>query len=165
MKKTIMIIAAVMVQAAAMATGQTHDCDMQEKAKAGQEERLEEHTKFVVGMLNLDDAAAAKFTPVYKEYIKEKRALRTAGMVKRSGHKDKITEAEAAKIVKERLQLSRKLLDVREKYYAKFSKIITAVQVKKIYDMEQGLDQKMRKANDKRKAAAPHVHNAPQKKK
>lgn len=155
MKKAIMIIAAMMIQTAAMADGRTHGCDMPEKKEASRETRFEEHTRFVVRMLALDEATAAKFSPVYKDYLKEKRALRCAGMAQKKDKKRTITEAEAAKIIKKRLQLSRKLLDVREKYYNKFGKIITSIQVKKIYDMEQGFDMKMRKVHHKRKAAQP----------
>lgn len=159
MKKTILMIAAIMIQMAAMAEGRMHDCNTPEKKKMTPEERLDEHIKFVVKMLELDDATAAKFTPVYKEYMKEKRNLRIAGITKRKEQKDKITEAEAAKIVRERLQLSRKLLDVREKYYTKFGKIITAIQVKKIYDMEQNLDMKMRKKHDNRQSGGDRAPN------
>lgn len=159
MKKAILMIAAIMIQMAAMAEGHSHGCNMPEKKKMTVEERLEEHTKFVIKMLELNDATAAKFKPVYKEYLKEKRALRSAGISKRKEQKDQLTEAEAAKIVKERLQLSRKLLDVREKYYNKFGKIITAVQVKKIYDMEQNLDTKMRKKHENRKADTKAPNN------
>ena len=55
-----------------------------------------------------------------------------------------VTDAEAQKIVKERLSASRKIIDIREKYYNKMAKVITPTQLLKIYDMEQNFDNKMR---------------------
>lgn len=148
MKKTILIIAAAIIQIAAFAaTPQQHQFphpDMQKGKKMSVEERHEHQTKFVVNMLKLNDATAAKFTPVYKEYLKAKDDLRRAGMKNRRPQKGNITDADAEKIVKERLNASRQILDIREKYYNKMAKIITPTQLLKIYDMEQNFDNKMR---------------------
>ena len=156
MKKSIIFIAALMIQLTAMAGSRfNHDTDQADKKKMTPEQRQEQRIQFVVKMLELDDATAAKFTPVYKEYLKEKAALYKNGM-QRQAPKGNLSEEDADKYVKERLALSRKLLDVREKYYTKFGKIIPATKVKKIYDMEQQADTKMRGAYNNRKAAESH---------
>ena len=152
MKKSIIFIAALMIQLTAMAGNRFNDDNNQaDKKKMTPEQRLEQRIKFVTKMLELDDATAAKFTPVYKEYLNEKATLYKNGM-KKQAPKGNLNEEEAEKFVKERLALSRKLLDVREKYYAKFGKIIPATKVKKIYDMEQQADSKMRGAYNDRRA-------------
>lgn len=155
MRKTIMIIAAAMIQIAAIAaTPQQKQCptpqqkcEIEKKAhqkKVSIEERHAHMTKFVVDMLKLDDATAAKFTPIYKEYLKAKSDMRRNGMKNRRPQKGNITDAEAQKIVKERLDASKKIIDIREKYYNKMAKVITPTQLLKIYDMEQNFDNKMR---------------------
>lgn len=155
MKKIIMIIAAAIIQIAAIAaTPQQHQCPKPEMQKDAEQqaqqrmkkaaERQEQQIKFVVDMLKLDDATAAKFTPIYREYINAKSTLRRNGMKNRRPQKGNITDTEAAKIVKERLDASKKILNIREKYYNKMSKIITPTQLLKIYDMEQNFDNKMR---------------------
>lgn len=160
MKKIIIIIAATMIQIAAFAaTPQQAQCptpDQQQGKKMNIEERHAHQTKFVVDMLKLDDATAAKFTPVYREYLKAKSDLRRAGMKNRRPPKGTITDAEAEKIVKERLDASRKILDIREKYYNKMSKVITHTQLLKIYDMEQNFDNKMRSMWGNRKQDKKH---------
>lgn len=152
MKKSIIFIAALMIQLTAMAGTRFHHHNQADNKKMTPEQRMEQRIQFVTKMLELDDATAAKFTPVYKEYLKEKATLYKNGMQKQSP-KGNLSEEEAGKYVKERLALSRKLLDVREKYYTKFGKIIPATKVKKIYDMEQQADAKMRGAYNNRKAA------------
>lgn len=149
MKKSIVFIAALMIQLTAMAG--THFNKQADNKKMTPEQRQEQRINFVVKMLELDEATAAKFTPIYKEYIKEKGGIYKSSMQK-PNHKGNVTEEEAEKYVKERLAVSRKLLDVREKYYTKFGKIIPATKVKKIYDMEQQTDAKMRGAYNNRRA-------------
>lgn len=172
MKKIIMIIAATIIQIAAFAaTPQQCQCPSPELQKEAEKqaqqrmkkaaERQEHQIKFVVNMLKLDDATAAKFTPIYREYINAKSTLRRNGMKNRRPQKGKITDAEAAKIVKERLNASRKILDIREKYYNKMAKVITPTQLLKIYDMEQNFDNKMRsmwgnRTQGKRQGAGAH---------
>lgn len=152
-----MIFAAAMIQAAAIAAAPHHNqsisdqckCEAQKQAhqkKMSIEERHANMTKFVVDMLKLDEKTAAKFTPIYKDYLKEKSDLRHEGMKNRRPQKGNVTDAEAQKIVKERLSASKKLLGVREKYYNKMAKVITPTQLLKIYDMEQNFDNKMRNA-------------------
>lgn len=157
MKKAIILMAAIMINIATLSADNTtwsnspnHQAPQQYK-KMTNEERMDMHTLFVVKMLKLDDATATKFMPLFKEYMKENKNIRISGSTWKLENKENLTEEEAEKIIKERLEISRKLLNVREKYYAKFSKIITAIQIKKIYDMEQLMDAKMRNmANIKR---------------
>lgn len=165
MKKIIIIIAATMIQIAAFAaTPQQAQCptpDQQQGKKMNIEERHAHQTKFVVDMLKLDDATAAKFTPIYREYINAKSTLRRNGMKNRRPQKGNITDSEAEKIVKERLNASKKILDIREKYYNKMAKVITPTQLLKIYDMEQNFDNKMRsmwgnRTQGKRQGAGAH---------
>lgn len=171
----ILLIAAIVFQMTAMAAGQENGPQQNKKKEATEElqkrrehkkvsqaERREHHIKFVVKMLELDDATAAKFTPVYRKYLEEKAALHRTGMANKKNEKGEMTEAKAAQIVKDRLTISRKLLDTREKYYKKFGNIITAMQVKKIYDMEQDFDMKMRSMYGKRKnAPGANRHQGP----
>ena len=47
------------------------------------------------------------------------------------------TDAEVDKMMRERFAVSRKMLDVREKYYDEFRKFLTPKQVQKIFDKGQ----------------------------
>ena len=61
------------------------------------------------------------------------------------------TDAEIEKQIKDQFAQSRKILDVREKYYNEFRKILSPKQIMKIYQTEKSNANKFRKEFDKRK--------------
>ena len=51
-----------------------------------------------------------------------------------------MTDAEAEKEIKARMERSQKILDLREKYYKEYSKFLTPKQIQRVYDLEtQGM--------------------------
>ena len=103
----------------------------------------------IIGDLGLDDKTAAKFKDVYAKYMKEMNDLRKEGMdFRMRGRiqkgdtlaKMKIqmpTDDEVDKMMRDRFKQSRKMLDIREKYYDEFRKFLSPKQVQKIYDQGQ----------------------------
>ena len=65
--------------------------------------------------------------------------------------------------IKGRFAQSRKILDVREKYYDEFRKILSPKQIMKIYRTEQNNANKLKKEFDRRKkqAVAQGKHKYP----
>ena len=53
--------------------------------KRNPEQRIEKHVKRMQNSLMLDDAAAAKFAPIYKEYLLEKVNCHHEGCPRKSG--------------------------------------------------------------------------------
>ncbi|MGL4519236.1 MAG: DUF4890 domain-containing protein [Phocaeicola sp.] len=109
------------------------------------EEREAKMTERMVQQLLLSDAEAAKFAPLYKKYMAEKRALRPERAEKRerggkrgesttkvTSIKVTPTDAEIKKAAKERFVQQRKMVDLQENYYNQFSKFLTAQQVEKV---------------------------------
>lgn len=66
-----------------------------------------------------------------------------------------MTDAEIAKMLKGQFAQSRKMLDIREKYYNEFSKILSQKQIMKIYQQEKSNMNKFRKEFDRRKGQRP----------
>ena len=98
----------------------------------------------IVQELGLDDATAAKFTDVYKKYKKEMESVRKPNFGKRpdvktgdKGQRPVPTDAEVEKRIKENFAQSRKMIDIREKYYDEFRKFLAPKQVQKIYEQGQ----------------------------
>ncbi|MDR0891272.1 MAG: hypothetical protein LBN24_01485 [Mediterranea sp.] len=134
-----------------------------------QEQIAQMQTNQMVRTLMLDDATTAKFTPLYQAYLKELRDARMAGrkqwMEQRKAGKDQgtdatarkqqpkagMTDAQIAAMIKNRFAQSRKLLDIREKYYADFSKMLSQKQILKMYELEKNNVGKMRREFDRRK--------------
>lgn len=107
----------------------------------------------------LDDATTAKFIPVYQNYLKELREcrmmnrakLRAEGTGVKPDPKPLLTDAEVEQQIKGRFAQSRRILDVREKYYNEFRKILSPKQIMKIYQTEQNNADKLKKEFDRRK--------------
>ena len=60
------------------------------------------------------------------------------------------TDAEVEQAIKARFAQSRKILDVREKYYNEFRKFLSPKQIQKMYNMEKHNGDKFRKEMRKR---------------
>ena len=95
----------------------------------------------IIGDLGLDDKTAAKFKDVYAKYMKELNDLRKEYMPKKPDVKPgegkanpMPTDAEVDKMMRDRFKQSRKMLDIREKYYDEFRKFLSPKQVQKVYD-------------------------------
>ena len=123
------------------------------------EQFMERQTHQMVKTLMLDDAATAKFVPVYQNYLKELRECRMMNRAKQRAEgtgvkpepKPLLTDAEVEQQIKGRFAQSRRILDVREKYYNEFRKILSPKQIMKIYQTEQNNADKLKKEFDRRK--------------
>ena len=127
------------------------------------EQVMEYQTNQMVKMLMLDDAVTVKFVPVYQNYLKElrecrlmnrKQSLSRKGTGVKPEPKPLLTDAEVEQQIKGRFAQSRKILDIREKYYDEFRKILSPKQIMKIYQTEQNNAHKLKKEFDRRKKQA-----------
>ncbi len=119
-----------------------------EGMQMNREKMKEMQVNQVVNALMLGDAMAAKFKPVYENYLKELGEARTFGMKK---VKDQpLTDAQIEEGIKNRFAQSRKMLDVREKYYNEFKKYLTPKQILKVYQLEKNNGQRIQKEFRKR---------------
>ena len=117
-----------------------------QKQRPTPEQMMQRQANQMVKTLMLDDATAAKFTPVYEGYLKALRECRMMNRHERNrGNnaeakqtaKPVPTDAEIEKQIKDQFAQSRKILDVREKYYNEFRKILSPKQIMKIYQTEK----------------------------
>lgn len=127
----------------------------------------------IVNDLGLDDKTAAKFTDVYKKYMKELDDVRkefplygVKGM-KTKAQASIPTDEEVNKMMRDRFKQSRKMLEVREKYYDEFRKFLSPKQVQKVYDhgqMNRNLFHKEmnRRAGMKHERGGGHPHQGRQ---
>lgn len=148
----------------------------EKKQRPTPEQMMQMQTNQMVKALMLDDATAAKFTPIYEKYLKELRECRmmnykprvkkdasqgTEANAAKETPKPVMTDAEIAKMLKDQFAQSRKMLDIREKYYNEFSKILSQKQIMKIYQQEKSNMNKFRKEFDRRKGQKPGQGHKP----
>ena len=74
--KFIYVIMAVLLMGSQMTLSAQNTDNKQKKQRPTPEQMVQMQTKQIVKTLMLDDATAAKFTPVYEKYLKELRECR-----------------------------------------------------------------------------------------
>lgn len=112
----------------------------QAEKETGRKDFQEAVCRQMVEALALDDETAAKFIPVYKAYLEELRACRGPKMRpegRKPGEKKELTDEEVEKRILNSFAQMRKILDVKEKYYQEFRKILSPKQIQKIYNRER----------------------------
>ena len=135
-------------------SAQHHENDKRQPRKRMTIEQMTDmQANKIIGDLGLDDKTAAKFKDVYAKYMKEMNDLRKEGMdfrmrgrIQKGDTLAKMkmqmpTDSEVDKMMRDRFKQSRKMLDIREKYYDEFRKFLSPKQVEKVYNqgmMNQG---------------------------
>ena len=106
------------------------------KQRMSREQMAEMQAKHIARQLALDDATSQKFIETFGAYQKEVWALRPQG---KGMHKKKseMTDAEVEKAIKDQFDHSQKLLTLRQDYYNKYSKFLTAKQIQRVYELEK----------------------------
>lgn len=171
MKKLMYVMLAILLVGSQMTLSAQNKENKGKKQRPTQEQMMKMQANQMVKALMLDDATAAKFVPVYENYLKELRECRTKNRTPRPSLmegalggrvyaqpdvKSVPTDAEVEKSIKDRFAQSRKMLDIREKYYNEFRKILSPKQIMKIYQMEKRNADKFKKEFNRRKQAKPH---------
>lgn len=157
--KFMYVLMAVLLVGSHTLSAQNKD-NKSNKQRPTPEQMMQRQANRMVKTLILDDATTAKFTPVYVNYLKELRECRM--MNRREGvrgnnteaeqtSKPVLTDADVEKQIKDQFTQSRKILDIREKYYNEFRKILFPKQIMKIYQTEKSNAYKFRKEFDWRK--------------
>ena len=169
--KYFFVLIAAFVMGTQVMNAQRHEYGKKMNHKRGEismETVAEMQANKIIGELGLDDKTAAKFTDVYKKYMKEMNDLRMEYMPKVKAGEVSMssmpTDAEVDKMMRNRFKQSRETLDIREKYYDEFRKFLSPKQVQKIYDQGQMNQGKFFKEMNRRAGMKPQgSHPMPQK--
>lgn len=107
-------------------------------------------------ILCLDDAIAARFSPLYEKYRKEMNDARQKyKKIKPQKNKDgkpqRLTEEQVKKNIETSFALSQSILDIRKKYYKEFLKILPPRQIERLYELEKKDGEQLRKMVQKNK--------------
>ena len=126
---TLMAIAIAMLSASISAFAQDNN-----RQRQSREALAERQARHIARKLALDDATTQKYVTAYCSYQKE---VWTLGQHKKRHKSVETTEAEAKQANKARIEQSRQLLALREKYYEEYSKFLTQKQIERAYKLEQ----------------------------
>lgn len=116
------------------------------KQRMSREQMAEMQAKHIARQLALDDATSQKFIETFSAYQKEVWALRPQN---KDMHKNRaeMTDAEAEKAIKDQFDHSQKVLSLRQEYYNKYSKFLSAKQIQRVYELERQAMNRLAKRN------------------
>lgn len=98
--------------------------------------------------LELNKADADRFSGLYSEYFYEMRNAEKK-MPRAQG---KLTNVEAEQIIHDELDQAKRMINIRETYYEKFKKILSQVQILKMFEIERDISRKIiREAEERRR--------------
>ena len=105
-----------------------------QKQRLSREQLAEKQAQYIAHDLGLDDKASSKFINTYTQFQKEVWALGPRPHHKKGEMKsDAQTELE----IKQRFEMSEKILNIRQKYYKKYSQFLTQQQIQRVYEIER----------------------------
>ena len=135
-----MLLVACIIGAQSM-SAQSREPSKKPHRRMSVEQMSEMQANKIANNLGLDDKKTARFKEVYKKYTRELNDLWKKNRPEKPKVKpgeDKVrptlSDAEVDKMMRTRFAISRKMLDIREKYYNEFRKFMTPKQVQKIFD-------------------------------
>ena len=96
-----------------------------------------EQASRLASAMKLTDAVSAKFIPLYINYCGEIDAIFKKYPVAIPSDGSKLTDAQLRKNNDNRFAIARAILEIREKYYKKYTKILTPTQIDILYRTEK----------------------------
>ena len=137
MKRIIRIMALAMFMVCMSMGANAQNKQKKDGSRMSVEQLTELRAKRIAQALALDDATAQKFTTTFCAFQKELYAANKAMKENKGKKRSEMTDAEIETIQKDRFKQSRKLLDLREKYYGEYRKFLSARQVQRVYELEK----------------------------
>lgn len=139
MKKLVLrliMVMCMMTISSTIVTAQTSKPAIQktERQRMTREQLAETQARHIANQLALNDETSEKFTMEYCSYMKELWAIGPRAGKKQQGE---MTDAQAEAKTKQDFERSQKILDLRTKYYKRYSNFLTQRQIQRVYEIEK----------------------------
>ncbi|MCM1035891.1 MAG: hypothetical protein NC406_01020 [Bacteroides sp.] len=146
----IMLLAVIILAGATAAEARMPRRDKDSQPKPDRTELARKQAERIADQLALPEETADRFIRTYIRCEQEKWALGNAPEKPRT----RITDEQTDSLLRARFDHSRKLLDLREKYYKEYRKFLTAKQVDRVYQSERMQNVKIRGRQAAKRSAA-----------
>lgn len=111
------------------------------KQRLTREQLAEVQAKHIAQEMAMDEATSQRFIETFRQFQRDIWALGP-----RPKHpNDQMTEEETGQALKGRLIHSRKILDLRQKYYTIYSEFLTQKQIRHVYELERQMMERLSK--------------------
>ena len=129
-------ILGILMMVVAMMTVSTSVCAQapNQKQRLSREQLAEKQAQYIAHDLGLDDKTSSKFIDTYTQFQKEVWALGPRPHHKKGKMK---SDAQTEQEIKQRFEMSEKILNIRQKYYKKNSQFLTQQQIQRVYEIER----------------------------
>ena len=155
--KNIVRIPLYAIMMAVCATAVQAQNNQNNEQSMSREQLAEAQAKHISHELAFDDATSKKFVDTYMDYQKEVWDL---GPRLSRRQQQAQTDAEAEQAIKQRMERSQKILDLREKYYKRYSQFLTQKQIERVYELERKDMQRLgKKGQAPRRGRTPAHHS------
>ena len=132
--KNIVRIALCAIMMAVCTTAVQAQNNQSNEQRMSREQLAEAQGKHIAYELAFDEQTTQKFIEAYQDYQKE---VWTLGPRLSRRQQQTQTEAEAEQAIRQRMERSQKILDLREKYYQRYSQFLTQRQIERVYELER----------------------------
>lgn len=132
--KRMMMVCVIMMTSITLAMAQQNNNNGKERKRPNMEQFTQMQANRIAQQLAFDDKTTKKFVETFCNCRKEIASTRLPHPKKKPSD---LTDAEVDKNIKARFQQSRKILDIREKYYNAYSKFLSPKQIQRVYDLER----------------------------
>lgn len=134
MKQTFKIIIMLMV---AIVTTQQTFAQNERKNKINREQLAKIQARHIADKLAFDETTTKNFVETYCQCQQEIWALGPRAGKGKKGKDMSETDEETGREIEARFEHSKKILDIRHKYYKKYSTFLTQQQIKRVYELER----------------------------
>lgn len=134
LRKTILVALTLLISVL------TLQAQVSGKQRISREQLAETQAQYIAKDLAFDDATTAKFVATYCEYQKELWAI---GPRPKKAQNETLSEKQAEAQMQQQFSRSQRILDLREKYYKKYSTFLTQRQIQRVYEIERGMRKKL----------------------
>ena len=107
------------------------------------EQLAEVQAKHIAKEMAMDKATSQRFIKTFCQFQRDIWAL---GPRPKQSH-SQMTDEETGQALKARFAHSRKILDLRQKYYAIYSEFLTQKQIQRVYELERQIMEHLSKRN------------------
>ena len=139
MKKLVLrliMVMCMMTVSSTLVNAQTVKTSVQktERQRMTREQLAQTQARLICEQLALDNETSSKFSNEYCNYIKELLAI---GPKVGKKQRTAMTDAQAEAQTKQDFERSQKILDLRQKYYKRYSTFLTQRQIQRVYEIEK----------------------------
>ena len=138
-----LLVCGLTAAATAPCEGQAVPANARDEIELTRAEVQSRRQEIVKELMKLSPQESEAFWPVYRDYQRDAAALgdqRVALIENYFSNADRLTDEQAKKLLDDSFKLRKSQLDLQKKYVGRYSKVLPAVKVPRLYQIESALD-------------------------